>query len=133
MRQFTEAEKRQLQIKIDDQERKHQIVREIVKKGTEAEITDPIGTVWKYGYLAIILCLLGFNVIFYFYTRHSSYPQSVILLNLVVALMLLLNHIAFHFTKTGRSSLVMKSVACTMTVSGLAYAAYVYWLTVLAI
>jgi hypothetical protein len=54
-------------------------------------------------------------------------------LNLVVALMLLLNHIAFHFTKTGRSSLVMKSVACAMTVSGLAYAAYVYWLTVLAI
>ena len=75
MRQFTEAEKRQLQIKIVDRERKHRIVREIVRKSKEATITNPIGAVWKHGFLAIILCLLGFNVIFYFYTRHSSYPN----------------------------------------------------------
>ena len=132
MRQFTQAEKHQLQTKIGEQERKQRIVGEIIRNNKEAKITGPISTVWKYGFLAIILCLLGFNVIFFFYTRHSGYPQSVSLLNLVVALMLLLNHIAFHFTKSGRSSLVMKTVACIVAVSGLAYAAYVYWLTVLA-
>ena len=41
MRQFTEAEKRQLQIKIDDQERKHRIVREIVRKGKKSEDNRP--------------------------------------------------------------------------------------------
>ena len=132
MREFTQAEKHQLQIKIGEQERKQRIVGEIIRKNKEAKRTGPIGIVWKYGLLAIILCLFGFNVILYFYARHSSYPQSIILLNFVVALMLLLNHIAFNFTKTGRSSLVMKTLAIIMAVSGLAYAAYVFWLTVLA-
>ena len=67
MRQFTEAEKRQLQTKIDNQERKHRVVRELVRKSREATITNPIGAVWKHGFLAIILCLLGFNVIFFLY------------------------------------------------------------------
>ncbi len=129
MRQFTEVEKQQLQTKIEAQERKQGIVGEIIRKNKEAKRTGPIGTVWKYGFLAIILCLFGFNVILYFSTRHSSSFQSVLLLNLVVALMLLLNHIAFHFTNTGRSSLVMKTVACIVAVSGLVYVACVCWLT----
>ena len=132
MRQFTEAEKQQLQTKIDNQEQKQRIVGEIIRKNKEAKRTGSIGTVWKYGLLAIILCLFGFNVILYFYARHSGHPQSIILLNFVVVLMLLLNHIAFNFTKSGRSSLVMKTLAIIMAVSGLAYAAYVFWLTVLA-
>ena len=132
MRQFTDTAKQLLHTKIENQERKQRIVGEIIRKNKEAKSTVPFGNVWKYGFLVIILCLLGFNIIFYFYTRHPGYPQSVSLLNLVVALMLLLHHIAFHFTKTGRSSLVMKIVACIVAVSGLAYAAYVYWLTMLA-
>lgn len=132
MRQFTQAEKQQLQTKIDDQEWKQRIVGEIIRKSKEAKTIVPIGAVWKYGFLAIILCLLGFNVFLFFHARHSSYPQSLLLLNIVVTLMLLLNHIAFNFTTTRRSSFVMKTVACVMAVSGLAYAAYVYWLTVLA-
>ena len=129
MRQFTEVEKQQLQTKIEQQERKQQIVGEIIRNNREAKITEPIGTVWKYGLLTIILCLFGFNAILYFYTRHSGYPQSIMLLNFVVAFMLLLNHIAFHFTNTGRSSLVMKTVACIAAVSGLVYVACVCWLT----
>ena len=74
MKQFTEAEKQQLLTKIEQQERKQRIVGEIILKNREAKITEPIGTVWKYGLLMIILCLFGFNVILYFYTRHSSYP-----------------------------------------------------------
>lgn len=132
MRQFTDAEIQQLQTKIENQERKQRIVGEIIRKNKEAKAAVPFGNVWKYGLLAIILCLFGFNLIFYFYTRHSSIPQSLFLLNLVMAVTLLLNHIAFHFTKTGRSSLVMKTVACVMAISALAYAAYIYWLTVLA-
>ena len=132
MRQFTEAEKQQLQTKIGEQERKQRIVGEIIRKNEEAKTIAPIGTVVKYGFLAIILCLFGFNVILYFYTRHSSYPQSIMVLNFVVALMLLLNHIAFHFIKTERLSFVVKTVACIMAVSGLAYAAYVFWLNVSA-
>ncbi len=132
MRQFTEAEKRQLQIKIDDQERKHRIVREIVRKGKETKITDLIGAVWKYGFLAIILCLLGVNVIIHLYVRQYISDRHITVINLAVVLMLLLNHVAFHLTKTGWLSPVMKTVACVMTVSGLAYTTYVYWLTVLA-
>ena len=132
MRQFTDAEIQQLQTKIENQERKQRIVGEIIRKNKEAKAAVPLVNVWKYGFLALILCLFGFNLIFYFYTRHSNIPQSLFLLNLVVALWLLLHHIAFHFTKTGRLSLVMKTVACVMAISGLAYAAYVYWLTVVS-
>ena len=130
MRQFTDAEKQQLQTKIENQERKQRIVGEIIRKNKKAKATRSIGNLWKYGFLAIILCLFGFNLIFFFYTRHSDIHQSLSLLNLVVAVWLLLHHIAFHFIKTGRSSLVMKTVACVMAISGLAYAAYIYWLTV---
>ena len=68
MRQFTEAEKQQLQTKIGEQERKQRIVGEIIRKNEEAKTIAPIGTVVKYGFLAIILCLFGFNVILYFVT-----------------------------------------------------------------
>jgi len=44
--------------------------------------------------------------------------------NLVVALMLLFNHIAFNFTKTGWKSRVMKTVAFVWIVFGLVY---VFW------
>ncbi|MDE0043032.1 MAG: hypothetical protein OXT74_13415 [Candidatus Poribacteria bacterium] len=130
MKEFTQAEKQQLRTKIEDQERKQRIVGEIIRKSKEAKRTGPIGIVWKYGFLAIILCLLGFNVITYFFVRPFGSNQHIAALNLVVVLMLLLNHVAFYFSTTGRISIVMKTVACIVAIAGLAYAMYVFWLTV---
>lgn len=129
MRQFTQAEKHQLQTKIGEQGRKQRIVGEIIRKNKEAKAIAPFGNVWKYGFLAIILCLFGLNVTVFVWARQYISDQRITIMNLVVVFMLLLNFIAFHFTKTGRFSLVMKTVACIVAVSGLAYAVYVYWLT----
>ena len=133
MREFTQAEKQQLQTKIEVQERKQRVVGKIIRKNKEAKRTGPIGNVWKYGFLAIILCLLGFNVFIHLYSQHYSSNQHITVLNLVIVLMLLVNHIAFHFTKRGWLNPVLKTIAGIMTAAGLAYAAYVYRLTVLAV
>ena len=129
MREFTQAEKQQLQTKIDNQERKQRIVGDIIRKNREAKRTGPIGTVWKYGFLAIILCLVGFNVIVFVWARQYISVQRITIMNLVVVSILLLNHIAFYFTKKGKLSLVMKSVAFTVSILGLVYVACVCWLT----
>ena len=129
MRQLTQVEKQQLQTKIDNQERKRRVGGEIIRKNREATTIAPIGTVVKYGLLAIILCLLGFNLMIYFQTSHNSAVQHIFRMNFVVALILLLNHIAYHFTRTGWLSSAVKIIACIMAVCGLAYVAYVLWLT----
>ena len=133
MRQFTQAEKQQLQTKIDDQERKQRIVGKIIRNNKEAKSTGPIDAVWKYGFLVIILCLLGLNIFIHLYSQRYSSNQHITVLNLVIVLMLLVNHIAFHFTKRGWLNPVLKTIAGIMTAVGLAYAVYVYRLTVLAV
>ncbi|MDE0299383.1 MAG: hypothetical protein OXN17_12180 [Candidatus Poribacteria bacterium] len=130
MRQFSETEKQQLQTKIENQERKQRIVGDIIRKNKEAKAAHSLGIPWKYGFLAIILCLLAINVIIYFVVRHYDANSHIAVLNLVVVLMLLLNHVAFYFSTSGRLSTVMKTVACIVAVLGLAHAAYVFWLTV---
>ena len=145
MRQFTDAEKRLLQAKIkDEQERREQAVKEIARR-TEEEASKSravsrtpsalgslrrtlpeLGSFWKYGFLGVILCLLVFNVIMVLIWRDDSPDQlaHVMYANVVVALMLLFNHVAFHITKRGWASRVMKTVAWSWTVLG---GAYVVW------
>lgn len=55
---------------------------------------------WRYGFLGVILCLLAFNGLILLKWTSSSHSH-VPYVNLVVALGLLLSHIAFYFTKTG--------------------------------
>jgi hypothetical protein len=75
---------------------------------------------WRYGFLGVIICLLAFNGLILLKWTSSSHSH-VPYVNLVVALGLLLSHIAFYFTKTGWPSLVMKTIAGIWIVFGLAY------------
>ena len=121
MRQLTDAEKQQLAGKIEKLQERQRILREThpdlpesfkkvsAKKGLVRRFTPK--HLWKYGLLGIILCLLAFNT-FRFLKWPGFGSNTMLNLNLMIALMLLLNHIAFNFTKTGWKSRVMKIVAC---------------------
>ena len=89
MKQLTDTEKQELKTKI--------------QKETESMPSS----VWKYSFLVMILCLLAFNV-FLFLKSLNSDIKNISILNLMVALGLLFNHIAYNFTKTGWKSRVMK-------------------------
>ena len=108
MKQFTDAEKQILQAKIKDQQE-----RRASKKESTAS---------KYGFLGIILCLLAFNVFLLLKRQHFGFDQYG---NLVVALMLLFNHIAFDFTTSGWQSRVMKTTAVIWIVLVFAYGFWV--------
>ncbi len=147
MRQFTDAEKQILQAKIkDEQERRDQAVKEIATRIKEDALknrvvsrtptalasftrTVPVlGSIWKYGFLGVILCLLVFNVIMVLLWRDVSSDQldRVMYANVVIALMLLFNHVAFHITKKGWASRVMITVSAIWTVFGLAYVIWAF-------
>ena len=68
--------------------------------------------------LVFIICLLVWNVALLLKRRNFSYDQY---LNLVVALMLLFNHIAYYFTQRGWLSRVMKTIAWLWIVFVFAY------------
>lgn len=146
MRQFTNAEKQLLQVKIEDeQERHNQAVEELSrrKEGIMPKIhrallrlfnrlemsrtTSALGSFWKYGFLGVIFCLLVFNVTMVLIWRNVASEQvaKVMYANLVVALMLLFNYVAFHITKRGWASRVMKTVAVIWIVLA---SAYVIWM-----
>ena len=133
MRQLTDAEKQQLERKIDKFQKRQQTLRENnpdLPKTLEAASVETgdvrsfrLNYFWKYGMLAIILCLLAFNVFQLLKWRGSN---DYINVNLVVALMLLFNHIALFFTKTGWISHVMKIAAGIWAVLGLVYIFWVF-------
>ena len=79
---------------------------------------------WKYSVLGLILFLIVFNVFLFVMSGNSESNKYVVKVNLVVALMLFFNHIAFNFTKTGWKSRVMKTVAFVWIAFGFAY---IFW------
>lgn len=135
MKQLTDTEKQQLERKIKREQERQQILRETnpdlpesfekasAKRGLVRKFA--LKLLWKYGLLGFILCLLAFNV-FQFLRWRDFGAHKGINLNLIVALMLLFNHIGFNFTKTGWKSRVMKTVAGVWTVLGLVYI-YISW------
>lgn len=86
-----------------------------------------LGSFWKYGFLGVIFCLLVFNVTMVLIWRNVASEQvaKVMYANVVVALMLLFNHVAFHITKRGWASRVMKTIAVIWIVLA---SAYVIWM-----
>ena len=135
MRQLTHAEKKQLEGKIDKFQKRQQTLREMnpdLPETLEAALAETgavrrfgLNYLWKYGMLAIILCLLAFNV--FQLLRWKNFGSNDYLnVNLVVALMLLFNHITFHFTKAGWKSRVMKIAAGIWAVLGLVYIFWVF-------
>ena len=120
MRELTPAEKEQLEGKIKKEQERQQILRETNPELPKSFETASAKTrlvrrftlkrLWKYGFLGIILCLLAFNV-FQFLTWRNFGSNKILNLKILVALMLLFTHIGFNFTKIGRKSRVMKTVA----------------------
>ena len=131
MKQLTDAEKQELETKIQKEKERQQALRErnpdlpetFEKASAKTGIVRKFMPrhLWKYGFLAIILCLLVFNVFRLLKWQNFGFNKYI---NLVIPLMLLFNHIAYNFTKTGRKSRVMKIVAGVWTVLGLVY---IFW------
>ena len=113
MRVFTDAEKQQLQAKIEDEQERQRVLKEIAQIENEKESQRSKGVIstafsYKYGFLVFILLLIVLDIHLLLPLRHYD-PHSF--LALVVTLMLLFNHIAYQFTKRGWLSRVMKTVA----------------------
>ena len=135
MKQLTDAEKYQLEGKIKKEQERQQTLREDnpdLPETLEAAIEETgvirrfrLDYLWKYGMLAIILCLLAFNV-FQLLKWKNFGSNEYLNINLVVALMLLFNHIAFYFTKAGRIGRMMKIFAGIWAVLGLVYMFWVF-------
>ena len=87
------------------------------------ENSDWLTRLWRDVLLGVTLCLLAFNVILLLRLRGFGSDQTHYL-GLVVSLMLLFNHIAFCYTKTGWTSLAMKTIAGIWMVFVFAY---VFW------
>ncbi len=138
MKQLTDTEKQQLDAKIKEEEKRQQTLREAnpdLPKNFKTALTETSGMsgmrrlvpkgLWKYGFLIIILCLLAFNI-FIFFIAQDFDPKSVIYLNIMIALMLLFNHIAYNITKKGWISRVMKTVAWVWIVFVLGYMFWIF-------
>ena len=135
MKQLTDTEKQQLAAKIKYVKERQQALRENnpdLPKTLEVASVETadvrrfrLNYFWKYGMLGIILCLLAFSVFQLLRWRNFG-SNDYLNVNLVVALMLLFNHIAFHFTKAGWTSRVMKIAAGIWAVLGLVYIFWVF-------
>ena len=127
MRVFTDAEKEQLQAKIKDEQERQRVLKEIAKVENEKEAKRSKGIIstafsFKYGFLVLIICLLIWDVASLLKWRNFGYDQYG---NLIIALVLLFNHIAYQFTKKGWLSRVMKIIAWTWL---LFVIGYLFWL-----
>ena len=135
MKQLTDTEKQELETKIEREKERQQALRESnpdLPETFEAASAETQGIrrlvpkyLWKYGFLVVILCLLAFNVVLFFKGRDSSSAKAFNL-NLMVALGLLFNHVAYYLTTEGWKSRVMKTVAWVWMVLVLVYM-YVSW------
>ena len=109
MKQVSDTEKQELETKIKNERERQRTLRMNPNRpvvSTEVEFT--FNLLWKYGFLALILCLLVFNVMHLLKWRNFAYDEYG---NLMIALMLLFNHIAYYLTTKGWKSIVMKTVA----------------------
>ena len=123
MRELTHAEKQQLAAKVKEETERQRMIR--MNPNTPAaspEVDFIFNHLYKYGMLAIILYLLVINVMHLLKWHDFAYDEYG---NLVVALMLLFNHIAHNFTKTGWKNRVMRAVAWMWLVLGFVY---IFWI-----
>jgi len=109
VKQLTDTEKQEFESKIkDERERQRNLRMNPNRPAVSTEVEFTFNLLWKYGFLALILCLLVFNVMHLLKWRNFGYDQYG---NLMIALMLLFNHIACFLTTKGWKSVVMKTVA----------------------
>ena len=128
MKLFTDAEKEQLQAKIEDEQERQRVLREIAQIESDKESKRSRGIIstafsFKYGFLVLIICLLVWDVTSLLERRNFDHYQYG---GLVVVLMLLFNHIAYQLTTRGWLSRVMTIIAWTWIILGWAYLLWVF-------
>ena len=74
-------------------------------------------TLWKHGFLIVILCLLVKSIYVLVGNLRASYSGEKYV-NMVIVLMLLLNHIAFSYATSGWWSKIIKVIAYTWVIIG---------------
>ena len=122
MKQLTHAEKQQLAAKVKEETERQRVIRMNPNTPKASPEVDFIfNHLYKYGMLAVILCLLVANVTHLLKWQGFAYDKYG---NLIVALMLLFNHIAYNFTKTGWKNRVMRAVAWIWLILGFVY---IFW------
>ena len=132
MKTFTDAEKQQLQTKIKEEQERQRALRESIQIEKDKESKRRRGIIstalsYKYSMLGFILFLIVLNIFLLLPLR--SYGSHTYLVPMVT-LMLLFNHIAYHFTKKGWPSRVMKTVAWVWIVFVWAYIFWLLWIKV---
>ena len=133
MKQLTDAEKQELETKIQKEKERQQALREsnpdLPESFEEASAKTGIfrkfapKRLWKYGFLVVILCLLVLSGIDLVRSRNFGYDQYG---GPVIGLILLFNHIAYYFTTDGWKSIVMKTVAWVWIAFGLVYILWIF-------
>lgn len=128
MRIFTDAEKEQLQAKIESEQERQRVLREIVQIEKEKESRRSRGIIstafsFKYGMLGFILFLIALNIFLLLPRQNYDYHTY---LAPMVTLMSLFNHIAFHFTKKGWLSRVMTTISWIWMAFVLAYLFWIF-------
>lgn len=127
MKVFTDAEKEQLQAKIQDEQERQRVLGESIQIEKEMEAKRSKGIIstvfsYKYGVLVVIFFLIVLDLHLLLPLRNYD---SHTFLAPVITLMLLFNHIAYQFTKRGWLSRAMKTVAWIWM---LFVVGYLFWL-----
>ena len=121
MKQLTDTEKQKLQEKS--------LNTPAGSKETSGATGFTSSYLWKYGFLALLLCFLVSDVRHLLRWRNFAYDQYG---GIIITLALLFNHVAFYLTMKGRKSIVMKAVACVWIVLAFVYffwIIYFFWIT----
>ena len=122
MKQLTDPEEQQLAAKIqEERERQRGLLMNPNTPAASPAVDFILNHLHKYGMLAIILYLLVINVMHLLKWHNFAYDEYS---NLVIALMLLFNHIAHNFTKTGWKNRIMRAVAWVWLILGFVY---IFW------
>ncbi len=74
--------------------------------------------------LAVLVCLIAWNVVLYLRFRPTRYPRDGFYLNSVIELMLLFNHLACFFSWSAPLAAIFRVLAVGWLVFGLAYVLY---------
>ena len=121
MRVFTDAEKQQLQAKIKDEQERQQVLRESLRIENEKESKRKKGIIstalsYKYSMLGLILLLIVLTMGQLPLQNYDSYTYL-----LPIVTLMLLFHIAYHFTKKAWVNRVMRTIAWAWIVFAWAY------------
>ena len=128
MRVFTDAEKEQLQAKIEDEQERQRVLKEILRIEKEKESKRNRGIIstalsYKYSMLGFILfMLIGYAILL---PPWQSYDYHIYFGHIGL-LMVLFNHLAYNFTKKGWLSRVMKMIAWIWMVFVFAYLFWIF-------